>query len=104
MSFLPIVLMAIIVEGLITYLQQFIKMKKICWQMLISIIVGVFCTVAYEIDLFALFGMSTNIPFLGNILTGILISRGSNYIFDLIKQVNGIVNSPAEKNSQVKAS
>ena len=103
MNFLPIVLMAVIVEGLITYLQQFIKMKKLCWQMIISIIVGVFCTVAYEIDLFALFGMSTSIPFLGNVLTGILISRGSNYIFDLIKQVNGIVNSPADKDTEVKS-
>jgi hypothetical protein len=32
-------------------------------------------------------GMQTNIPYVGSILTGILISRGSNYVFDLVKKL-----------------
>ena len=31
-------------------------------------------------------GVSTSIPFVGNVITGILVSRGSNYIYDLLKK------------------
>ncbi|ABI68436.1 hypothetical protein Swol_1126 [Syntrophomonas wolfei subsp. wolfei str. Goettingen G311] len=37
------------------------------------------------IDLFATVGLPINIPYLGLILTGIIISRGANFIHDLFK-------------------
>lgn len=94
MDFMPIILMAIVVEGLITYLQQLISHHKLCWQMLVSIAIGVFCSVIYQIDLFSLFGLNADVPYVGSILTGILISRGSNYLFDLLQQLGGLVHQP----------
>ncbi|MEG0803762.1 MAG: hypothetical protein RSF90_02275 [Pygmaiobacter sp.] len=100
MSFMPIILMAVIVEGLITYLQLLIRDRKMCWQMALSIAIGVFCSVVYQIDLFALLGLSTGIPYVGSVLTGVLVSRGSNYLFDLIKQLGGLVNELPKKTDE----
>jgi hypothetical protein len=84
-QFISIILMAIIVEGLITYAKTFIVSGKFQWQMLVGIILGITVTLAYNIDIFALLGIISRVPYVGSVLTGIIISRGSNYIFDLIK-------------------
>lgn len=84
---LAIVFGAIIIEGLITYLRTFFIDGKIQWQMLLAIGLGAVVAIAYRIDLFALVGLESTIPLVGCILTGILISRGSNYIFDLFAQI-----------------
>ena len=38
-------------------------------------------------DIFALMGISFSVHWLGTLLTGIVISRGSNYASDLIKRL-----------------
>ena len=60
---------------------------KFQWQMLVSIAIGVFCATVYHVDLFQMMGMQAMLPYAGCVLTGVLISRGSNYIFDLIKKI-----------------
>ena len=79
--------LAIIIEAIITYINQFFVSGGFCWQMLLSIILGVFISVAYEIDIPKYLNLHSQIPYLSNILTGILISRGSNYIYDLIAKM-----------------
>lgn len=87
MNFFGIVFLSIIIEGIITYVREFFVKGQFQWQMLISIIVGILVTAAYQVDIIALVGLQTPVPYLGSVLTGILISRGSNYIFDLIKTI-----------------
>lgn len=84
-SAIGIICAAIIVEGIITYVKTFFVDGKFQWQMLASIVLGILVAIAYGLDLLDLCGMESAIPFLGQILTGILLSRGANYIFDLIK-------------------
>lgn len=103
MNFMPILLMAVVVEGLITYLQHLIQNHHLCWQMALSIGIGVFCAVVYQIDLFEMLGLEASLPYVGSVLTGVLISRGSNYLFDLIKQFGSIVNGPAAQTIKAKA-
>ena len=60
--------------------------------MLVGIAMGILVALVYNVDIFALFGIKAQLPYVGSILTGVLISRGSNYIFDLMKafqSVNG---------------
>lgn len=45
--------------------------------------VGIGLALAYQVDLLALAGLSSGWPWVGQIITGILIGRGSNYINDL---------------------
>lgn len=88
-EFFGIILMAIVVEGVVTYVKEWFVDKKVAWQQVLAVALGVLVAIGYGADLFALFGLVSTIPYLGAVLTGVLIARGSNYIFDLIKQVQG---------------
>ena len=79
--------LAIIVEATITYINQFFVSGEFCWEMFLSIIFGIVISIAYEIDIPKYLNLNSRIPYLSNILTGIIISRGSNYIYDLITKI-----------------
>ena len=79
--------LAIIIEATITYINQFFVGGEFCWEMLLSIVLGILISIAYEIDIPKYLNLRSRIPYLSNILTGILISRGSNYIYDLITKM-----------------
>lgn len=88
-EFFGIILTAIVVEGIITYVKEWFVDNKVAWQQIVAVLLGVLVAIGYSTDLFALFGLTSTIPYLGQVLTGILIARGSNYIFDLLKQIQG---------------
>lgn len=93
MQFFGIVFLAIIVEGVISYGKMIFVDRKVQWQIVAAIVLGVVVAIAYAVDLLAIVGMITTIPYLGCILTGILISRGSNYVFDLLKLVQNAISN-----------
>lgn len=86
-KFFGLILLSVVIEGTVTYLRTIVVDKNIHWQVLLAIALGVLVAIAYRLDLMCLFGLASSIPYLGNVLTGILVSRGSNYIFDLVKQL-----------------
>ena len=88
-QFFGLALMAIVIEGVITYIKEIFVNKNLMWQQLLGIVLGIVVAIGYNADLFALFGLTSTIPLLGCVLTGVLLSRGSNYIFDLVKQLQG---------------
>lgn len=79
--------LAIIVEAIITYINQFFVNGEFCLEMFLSIVLGILISIAYEIDIPKYLNLNSRIPYLSNILTGILISRGSNYIYDLMTKI-----------------
>ncbi len=79
---------AILIEGIITYTNQFLIQENFCWQMALSLALGILVAVAYKLDLPLYFNLKSDIPYVGCILTGILLSRGSNYVFDLITKIS----------------
>ncbi len=83
-------LFAVLVEAVITVINR-AKTKYRDWQYWGSLAVAVFATVIYEIDLFESLGFNALIPFVGAVFTGIIISRGSNYVFDILKRVSNPV-------------
>lgn len=82
-----LVTFAMLIEAIITYINQFFVNENFCWEMFLSIILGIFVAIAYNLDLPSYFNLNSKIPYVGCILTGILLSRGSNYIFDLIDKI-----------------
>lgn len=78
---------AILIEGIITYTNQFLIQENFCWQMALSLILGIIVAVAYKLDLPSYFNLKSDIPYVGCVLTGILLSRGSNYLFDLLDKI-----------------
>ena len=91
-----IIIMAILIEAVITYVKTWVVDKKLQWQALMSVVLGVLVSVVYNLDIPAAVGITCGVHFVGCVITGILISRGSNYIFDLIKKI-----APTEKTTQI---
>lgn len=44
-----------------------------------------------QVDLFKLLGLTLGIPYLGCILTAIILARGSNFVHDLLGTIGGIM-------------
>lgn len=84
MNLIYALILSILVEALISYAKDIYQNRKLCWEYLLSIAIGLGLAFAYQIDLVALaLGIDSQIPYMGIIITGIVISRGSNYVFDL---------------------
>ncbi|MDE5600224.1 MAG: hypothetical protein K2I60_01265 [Oscillospiraceae bacterium] len=77
-------------EPYLSTLNEFFVSKEAPWQMIMSLILGIAVAIAYKLDLPSLMEIKAQIPYVGCILTGILISRGSNYIYDLISKLAGV--------------
>jgi len=80
-------MVCMILEGIITYINNFFVSGEPHYQMVLSLIFGIFIAVAYKIDLLKLVNIESEIPYVGSFLTGIIFSRGSNYIYDLMSRL-----------------
>lgn len=81
-------MVCIVLEGIITYINSFFVVGEPHYQMILSLIFGIFIAIAYKIDLLKLADIESEIPYIGCILTGILFSRGSKYVHDILKTLN----------------
>ena len=83
-------MVCVVLEGIITYINSFFVVGEPHYQMILSLIFGIFIAVVYKIDLLKLADIESEIPYIGSVLTGILFSRGSNYVHDILKTVTRI--------------
>ena len=81
-------MVCVVLEGIITYINNFFVIGEPHYQMILSLIFGIFIAVAYKIDILKLANIESEIPYVGSVLTGILFSRGSNYIHDILQAFN----------------
>lgn len=89
-----IITMAVVVEALIEYAKSIGKAFsggewKTAVTQMVAIAVAVLLCVATGADLFAVVGIVFVWPWLGVLLTGIIISRGANYVSDFVKRLQG---------------
>jgi len=91
MEFLIVIVVAVVVEGVVTYVKAaFPKLyNKNGILFLITAGLGIAAAVGYHADIFAILGFDSRIPWLGEILTGILCGRGANYMYTLIGKLSG---------------
>ncbi len=85
---LPILAAAVLVEGIVTIIRN-LKDPDKDWKywvsLVVSLLVSILVVYNWELDLFsAILGVGL-IPLVGIVLTGNIVSRGSNYVADLIK-------------------
>ena len=86
-QFFSLFLLAVAIEATVTYVQEWFVNKNINWKQILAAVFGIVVAIGYNLDFIAMFGVESNIPYLGVALTGIAISRGSNFIADLIKNI-----------------
>ena len=54
----------ILIETIITYLHQFFVQENFCWQITLSIVLGIVIAVIYKLDLPACFNLKSQTPYL----------------------------------------
>lgn len=86
-EFFSLFLLAVVVEATVTYVQEWFVNKNFNWKQILAAVFGIIVAIGYNLDFIAMFGLQSTIPYLGTVLTGLAVSRGSNFIADLVKQV-----------------
>lgn len=84
MEIAQIVIVAVLIEALTEVAKDFVP--KISPRYL-SLFFALLMTVAYRVDLLQELGFACPVPYLGIILTGLLVSRGSQFLHDLFKRI-----------------
>ena len=94
MNITVIIAVAILIEALVEYAKTITKMvedgeKKTAITQCATVVLGVLLSFAFNADLFVPIGIEVN-HVVGTIITGIIASRGANYISDFIKKIGEI--------------
>jgi len=98
MVFALIIVLVIIVEALVEYFGTPIPSA---YKPYVAAALGAALCLAYGADLLALLGYPASVPFVGSVLTGLLISRGSNVFNDLVSRLN-VMQTPAASVDRVE--
>ena len=86
-SLLILVIIALMCEAVVETLKMTFEKGKFKVDRIIALAVGVLIALVTNADLLSLTGITSKVPIVGVILTGILISRGANFIHDLISKL-----------------
>ena len=87
-QFLILFIFAILVEAVINMTIGDVTTPK--WvKKVASIVLGIGVCIVYKVGLIALLGVEGGIPVVDYIATGIIISRGSNFLSDLLTRIKG---------------
>jgi len=91
MNITVIIAVAILIEGLVEYGKTIANMfydgdKKTAITQMVTIIVGIGLAFAFNANMFVPLGLTVN-HYVGMVLTGVVMSRGSNYVSDLIGKI-----------------
>lgn len=91
-GFLVVIAIAILVEALVQVLKGFAPDGATSpgWLWPVSsCVLGVMVCVLAKVDALALLGVALSVPYVGCVLTGVLVSRGSSFVHDLWQRVRG---------------
>lgn len=89
-NIIGLLLLATLVESFSEYV--FGKVEKMKpFIMYIALVLGVGVALAYKVDILAMFSLHAN-PYVGYVISGLIIGRGSNYLNDIISAVRGSAN------------
>ena len=81
MNPVSLIFLATFVEGLTEYVFSGFRGVKY-----IALALGVVAAVAYNVDVLAVFGLTSGFPYVNQVVSGLIIGRGSNYLNDIISK------------------
>jgi len=82
-----VIVLAMLVEAVWETLKMLWQSGKFSIDRAGALSVGLLLAIGTRLDLLELIKITVYIPYLGIVLTGILISRGANFVHDLIKSI-----------------
>ena len=89
MDFAKLIVIAILVEAIWENLKMTYNQQKVNKNMIGSLLLGMIICVLARIDIFEIVGINLAVPAIGWLLTGIICSRGANFINDLFSKIKG---------------
>ena len=91
-SFLSVIVIALLAETIWENLKMVWQAGKINIDRIGALVVSIIVSMATQLDIFSILNFGITIPFVGSLLTGILISRGANVIHDLLNKIEELTN------------
>jgi len=85
-----IIVAAIFTEAIWETLKMIKKDKYLSIDRIGAILIAVFICLIFDFDAFTMLLGTNKIPYIGNVLTGILISRGSNFVHDILGSMSSV--------------
>lgn len=87
---IQLIVLGFLVEAVVETIKLLWKGGKLNANQLISLVVGELIALSVGIDIFVVIGVESNIAIFGVVLTGILISRGSNFVHDFVDRIRSV--------------
>ena len=84
MTLVQLVAIALLVESVWETAKMIWQEGKFSIERLGVMVLGIVVCIAASLDIFVMVQIPLNIPFLGACLTGIIVSRGANFMHDLV--------------------
>lgn len=97
MEITKIFILTVIGESIWETLKMFWQEGKISNDRIGALVVGIILVWSTDLDVMSVLGMPVRFKIIGILLTGILISRGSNFVHDIFNSVNAINNNTKNK-------
>lgn len=89
MEIMQLIILALLIEALWETIKMGWQKGKLQTDKVGALIISIGLSVLAGADLFSLVGIALPVPVVGAVLTGVLLSRGSNFLHDLINKING---------------
>lgn len=90
MDFLSVVIVALVGEAIWETIKMTWQHGKVNIDRIGALIVGLIIAIAAGIDIMDIIGVPMRIPYVGTVLTGVLISRGANFVHDILETVSSV--------------
>lgn len=89
MDFAQLIIIAILVEAIWENTKMIWQEKKLNINMLGSLILSIIICLLAKMNIFEVIGIRLIVPIFGEIFTGIIVSRGANFVNDLFSKLKG---------------
>lgn len=89
MEYMQLVIIAILVEAIWENIKMIWQKGKLSIDVIGALGFGILICILTNANIFPIVGISIKIPVIGEILTGIIVSRGANFVHDLFTKLKG---------------
>lgn len=89
MEYAQLIIIAILIEAIWENIKMIWQNGKFSIDKLGSLILSIVICILTKADIFPIVGISIVIPIIGSVLTGIIVSRGANFLHDLFNKIQG---------------
>ena len=90
MEYTQLIIIAILVEAIWENLKMIWDGKKFSINKIGSLVLAIVICALTGVDIFPVIGLPITIPFVGSCLTGIVVSRGANFVNDLFTKLTEV--------------